>query len=645
MNTKHIKHLALCTVITTSLTTITTPTAWGQETQPTTQETTQTTTTTTTQEPTTSATPTPTEHENQPTETPHTPTPVEHENQPTETPLATPETAPPSIPTETSPTQIPETLAQGDTPPHTTTQQNTTSDQTTHTTTQTTTPPTPDKGITVETPQHDPHNNDTQNGADPGDADNDGIPDEWETQGIILDDGTKMPLQHWGSQPDKQDLYLQVNWMKSEWKTLGCDESNAKANTEECKTANTKSYRPETQTFDDLTHLFSEHNINLHIDAGDYYTNIPNYTTRYGGETLDYQRYYFNDGTTRTNTLTDTSDLLLGDREKIFHVCVIGDQTEPGKYTSGVGMVEGNAFFVANSSRMHTEEQVRNTILHELGHNLGLEHAGPAHHAVNAATQNGNADYTSVMNYTYQWDTFNYSENPYTTLNTQGNPITIPADWDSLIFQNYLKGKGDVTIGAELTAQDKQVSQDNMNKQKSLQNHAKLNNTANITNINTTPDSVTFDVTNLGLDIAKYIVSITTAGKHTTDTLTLGGAQEKTHATTLTYDLPKGNTSDVEIEVHNPHGFTTTQTVKQQPVATPTQITKRTSTTAQTTRPEPKPAPKPTIVKTTPPVTHQSVKKPETQHSTPNIVAIAIGSLTAITLISALVYWLYSITR
>ena len=184
-----------------------------------------------------------------------------------------------------------------------------------------------------------------------------------------------------------------------------------------------------------------------------------------------------------------------------------------------------------------------------------------------------------------------------------------------------------------------------MNKQKSLQNHAKLNNTANITNINTTPDSVTFDLANLGLDIAKFMVSIKTAGKHITDTLTLGGAQEKTHATTLTYDLPKGNTSDVEIEVHNTHGFTTTHTIKQQPVATPTQTTKRTSNTPQTTRPAPKPAPKPTIVKTTPPVTHQSVKKPETQHSTPNIAAIAIGSLTAITLISALVYWLYSITR
>lgn len=620
MNTKHIKHLALCTIIATSLAATNTPAARGQETHPTTADTDQTTTITTTQEPA-------------------TPTPNEPANQPTETLITAPETAPPSIPTETSPTQIPETLAQGDTPPHTTTQQNTTSDQTTHTTTQTTTPPTPDKGITVETPQHDPHNNDTQNGADPGDADNDGIPDEWETHGIILDDGTKIPLQHWGTQPDKQDLYLQVNWMKSEWKTLGCDESNAKANTEECKTANTKSYRPETQTFDDLTQLFSEHNINLHIDAGDYYTNIPNYTTRYGGETLDYQRYYFNDGTTQTNTLTDTSDLLLGDREKIFHVCVIGDQTEPGKYTSGVGMVEGNAFFVANSSRMHTEEQVRNTILHELGHNLGLEHAGPAHHAVNAATQNGNADYTSVMNYTYQWDTFNYSENPYTTLDTQGNFITIPADWDSLIFQNYLKGKGDVTIGAELTAQD------NMNKQKSLQNHAKLNNTANITNINTTPDSVTFDVTNLGLDIAKYIVSITTAGKHTTDTLTLGGAQEKTHATTLTYDLPKGNTSDVEIEVHNPHGFTTTRTIKQQPATIPTQNSRRTSAISQPTRPTPKPAPKPTVNKTAPSVTPKNINNPETQPITPNIAAIAIGTLTTLTLITMLLYWLHSITR
>lgn len=644
MSTKHIKHLALYTIIATSL--ANTNTAWGQGTHPTTAETSQTTTITTTQEPATPITPTPTKHKNQPTDTSHTPTPTEHTNQPTETPQPTLETPLPATSTETSP--ITETLAQGNTLHHITTQQNKTPTpaQTTHATTQTPTQtPAPDKGITVETPQHTPHNNDTQNGADLGDVDNDGIPDEWETHGIILGDGTKMSLQHWGSQPNKQDLYLQVNWMKPEWKTLGCDESDTKANTEECKTANTKSYRPKTQTFDDLTHLFSEHNINLHIDAGDYYTNIPNYTTRYGGETLDYQRYYFNDGTTRKNTLTNASDLLLGDREKIFHVCVIGDQTEPGKYTSGVGMVKGNTFFVANNSRMHTEEQVRNTILHELGHNLGLEHAGPAHHAVNAVTQNKNPDYTSVMNYTYQWDTFNYSEHPYTTLDTQGNPLTIPTDWDSLIFQNYLKGKGDVIIGAELTAQDKQLSRDNTDKQKSLQHHAKLNNAANITNINTTPDSVTFDLANLGLDIAKFMVSIKTAGKHITDTLTLGGVREKTRTTTLAYDLPKGNTSDVEIEVHNPHGFTTTRTTKQQPATIPTQTARRTPAISQTTRPTPKPAQKPATAKTVSPVTPKNINNPETQPTTPNITAIAIGSLTTLTLITMLLCWLYSFTH
>ena len=51
MSTKHIKHLALYTIIATSL--ANTNTAWGQGTHPTTAETSQTTTITTTQEPAT----------------------------------------------------------------------------------------------------------------------------------------------------------------------------------------------------------------------------------------------------------------------------------------------------------------------------------------------------------------------------------------------------------------------------------------------------------------------------------------------------------------------------------------------------------------------------------------------------------------
>ena len=73
-------------------------------------------------------------------------------------------------------------------------------------------------------------------------------------------------------------------------------------------------------------------------------------------------------------------------------------------------------------------------MLHELGHTLGLRHNG-AHEAVRnvGKTQPVNGEYRSVMNFLYQFTTFNYSEEPYEVQTAEGVE-TIPADWDSLVL-------------------------------------------------------------------------------------------------------------------------------------------------------------------------------------------------------------------
>lgn len=76
------------------------------------------------------------------------------------------------------------------------------------------------------------------------------------------------------------------------------------------------------------------------------------------------------------------------------------------------------------------------------------------------------------------------------------------------------------------------------------------------------------------------------------------------------------------------------------PAATPAQNARRTPSISQTTRPTPKPAPKPTTTKTAP-----AAPRTANKTTTPDITAIAIGSLTALTLITMLIYWLHSITR
>ena len=116
------------------------------------------------------------------------------------------------------------------------------------------------------------------------DSDGDGLPDIWEEQGVVLADGTQIPLPDWAADPNRPDIFLQLNWMKSEWETKGCSEKRQYAATEddfgqflECADANVNVYRPSRQILNDLVDLFDRRGYNLHIDAGDYYTNIPNF--------------------------------------------------------------------------------------------------------------------------------------------------------------------------------------------------------------------------------------------------------------------------------------------------------------------------------------------------------------------------------
>lgn len=114
------------------------------------------------------------------------------------------------------------------------------------------------------------------------DSDNDGLPDDWETEGVVLHDGTELALPDWGVDPNRPDLFLQLNWMEDH---------------------NGRSFAPSAQALQDIVDLFDDHGIALHIDAGETYTNIPNYTEFHGGETVAYSQYYFADQITGVRLL------------------------------------------------------------------------------------------------------------------------------------------------------------------------------------------------------------------------------------------------------------------------------------------------------------------------------------------------------
>ena len=261
------------------------------------------------------------------------------------------------------------------------------------------------------------------------DSDNDGLPDDWETEGIVLHDGTELALPDWGVDPNRPDLFLQLNWMEDH---------------------NGRSFAPSAEALQDIVKLFDDHGIALHIDAGDVYTNIPNYGKTFGGETLDYTQNYF-EGQVPAARLLNDIDQRLGERQNIFRVGVIGDNTERGSLAVGTALVSDNAFYVA-AGKLEIQEQLRNAILHELGHTLGLRHSGAREATGTVHTSTPvNPDYRSVMNYQYLTSTFNYSEKPYTVTGAEG-PVEVPADWDALQLRTQRLGHAAQSVGARATS-------------------------------------------------------------------------------------------------------------------------------------------------------------------------------------------------
>ena len=286
------------------------------------------------------------------------------------------------------------------------------------------------------------------------DSDGDGLPDIWEEQGVVLADGTQIPLPDWGADPNRPDIFLQLNWMASEYDTLGCDTNAAR----ECAEANRTSYAPSKQALDDLVDLFDDHGIALHIDAGEHYTNIANYTTYFGGQTIDYRDTYFDPSRYEAFQLIDTINEL-GERANIFRPGVLGDRMRAGSNATGLSLVGDNSFYIANPGGRANEEQVRNTILHEFGHTLGLRHWGAAKYvndiAEGSPMQSG---YHSVMNYNYQFNYFNYSEQPYFADTPQGK-VFVPADWDSLVLNSPRIGAYAESIGARADIAEVEVEE------------------------------------------------------------------------------------------------------------------------------------------------------------------------------------------
>lgn len=235
------------------------------------------------------------------------------------------------------------------------------------------------------------------------DRDGDGLPDRWETSLIDLDgDGTvDLDLAAMGAHPDRIDVFVEIDSM------TGHKPSQAAVNTVVTAFANAP-----TVNLDGTT------GIALHVDNGPGSIMDPRTGATWGSlseaDTVPHDGVLGSldgvlDSQGRQGYVWAEFDLMKLQyfkpaRKAVFHYAIASHRL--GDATNGLaGLsrgVEASDFILSLGALCPTEcngsdDQQAGTLMHELGHNLGLRHGGNT-------DEEFKPNYLSVMNYLFQLD-------------------------------------------------------------------------------------------------------------------------------------------------------------------------------------------------------------------------------------------------
>jgi Tol biopolymer transport system component len=230
------------------------------------------------------------------------------------------------------------------------------------------------------------------NGEEPNlvDTDRDGLYDEWEIHGIDVDgDGTiDIDLPAMGADPNKKDIFIEVDWMEDE----------------------EHSHKPDPIAIKKIVDSFANSpvdgiGINLHVDVGpesiDYVTGKA-WGELSGGNSIPHQDVLGD----KQDLATDHNNIIVenfsSDRNQVFHYSIFAHKwAKNGITTCSAGFSYGNftQYFVVAlgcyDNGIGSINRQAGTFMHELGHNLGLRHGGDDE-------INHKPNYLSVMNYSFQ---------------------------------------------------------------------------------------------------------------------------------------------------------------------------------------------------------------------------------------------------
>lgn len=283
------------------------------------------------------------------------------------------------------------------------------------------------------------------------DRDADSLPDDWETDGVVID-GMNVPLDLWGADPDRKDVFLQINWMDAQrWRSCGWV-----AFWQVC-TNSSHNFAPTRAEIQKVVDAFRDApvsnpdgstGITLHVDAGSVFPrkNGNPWPDAGGGMSLPYSTTFVGVGESAADAANDLRDHLIAEnRREVFRLAIFGGKMYPNSNSSGEAELPGDAFYVAEGL-LKSSPQVSATLMHELGHTIGLMHGGPM--TFEGRYLNCKPAYRSVMNYLYQLsgDFIDYSRtssegNAPPSPNATNDYCTYPdttydtaSDWPELFF-------------------------------------------------------------------------------------------------------------------------------------------------------------------------------------------------------------------
>lgn len=239
-----------------------------------------------------------------------------------------------------------------------------------------------------------------------GDRDEDGLPDDWEENGLDVDaDGTiDLDLPALGADPDRKDIFLEIDWMFTAPTCMGgtcwggVDFSPTPAAIAAVVAAfdNAPVANPDGTT-----------GITLHVDAGPGSVMDPGSGTTWGALGRGNAVPHVADlGTTVGDNYQWAAFQAIKDdhfddvRRDVFHYAIYADQYGGGS-SSGISRGFTAADFIVSQGAFNggagfTLTQEQGTLMHEFGHNLDLRHGGDEH-------TNYKPHYLSIMSYHYQF--------------------------------------------------------------------------------------------------------------------------------------------------------------------------------------------------------------------------------------------------